>query len=97
MVGRRYLLEQARGGDARKQFEAAESYDFERPKNRRRAAHWYRKAAEQGHVEAQNQLAELLRDVMNDRREAAVWFRQAAEQGDTEAQVSLGYALFYAD
>jgi hypothetical protein len=54
------------------------------------------KAAEQGYVHAQYNLANMyLRgDVRND-EEAVYWFRRAAEQGDAPAQYNLG--LMYAN
>ena len=95
LTTRRELLRRARGGNARDQFELAQHYDLVPPKDRGRARFWYRKAAQQGHSVAQNNLGELLRDVMNGRREMLHWFRKAAEQGESNAQLSLGYALFY--
>ena len=52
------------------------------------AVKWVRKAAEQGHTEAQNQLG-----LFYDKEapvEAAKWFRKAAEQGLPRAQWNLG-------
>lgn len=92
------LLQKARLGDARAQFELGCDYDFESPKNRRPAVFWYRKAAERGYSEAQNYLPECLRagiGVRKSVKEAAGWFRKAAEKGDVDAQVSLGCQLFY--
>ena len=97
---RRTLALAARTGDIDAQFELARAYDFERPKDRRRAIHWYTKAAEQGHPRAQNYLGESHRDgwsVPKDKREAVRWFRAAAEGGDIDAMLSLGYALFYGE
>src|SRR5437588_11363075 len=94
---RREFLSKARAGDSDAQFEVACAYDFDPPKDRRRAVYWYRKAAEQGHAEAQTYLGETLRDGVGAQKswkKAAIWFRRAAEQGDADAQVSLGYALF---
>jgi hypothetical protein len=61
------------------------------------AARWYRKAAEQGQVEAQYNLG-LMYDygegVVEDDAEAARWYRKAAEQGEVDAQnrlTELGY------
>ena len=90
---RREILAKARIGDPDAQYELACDYDFEPPKDRRRAVHWYRKAAEQGHAEAQNLLAECLRDgvgVQKSPKEAVAWFRRAAEQRIADAQLSLG-------
>ena len=57
------------------------------------AAQWYRRAARQGHVLAQNRLGEMYLDgqgVSEDRSEAARWFRRAADQGHPHAQAWLG-------
>ena len=93
---RQRLLPLARAGDVEAQFDLACEYDFERPKDQRRAYRWYLCAAEQGHAEAQELLAETLRDgAKPNLREAVKWFRRAAEQGNPGPQLSLGYALFY--
>jgi TPR repeat protein len=57
------------------------------------AARWYRKAADQGHAGAQNNLGYMYcqgQGVPQDYAEAARWFRKAADQGDAEAQYNLG-------
>jgi hypothetical protein len=57
------------------------------------ALKWYRKAAEQGHAEAQNNLALLYTDgkgVAQDYKKALKWYRMAAEQGYARAQTNLG-------
>ena len=58
------------------------------------AVKWYRKAADQGHAEAQFRLGDCYRyrgvAVEQDYVQAASWYRKAAEQGDTIAQTSLG-------
>ena len=59
------------------------------------AAAWYRKAAEQGHVEAQAALGVMYATgdgVGEDHTEAAAWFRKAADQGHPDAQMFLGAA-----
>ena len=53
----------------------------------------YRKAAEQGHTNAQVNLGHCYfigNGVPKDSSEAAKWLRKAAEQGDAIAQVNLG-------
>ena len=92
------LARAARADDVDAQFELACTYDFERPKNRRSAIHWYTKAAEQGYPGALNYLGESYRDGWSapvDRRRAVRLFRQAAARGDDDAMLSLGHALFY--
>ena len=97
---RRLLRARAEAGDAQAQFDLACDYDFEPPKRKRLAIEWYLRAAEGGHVEAQNFLGEAYRngdDVRKSRPRAVEWFRRAAAGGDSEAQLSLGYALFYGE
>ena len=57
------------------------------------AVWWYRKAAEQGHEDAQCRLGDLYcfgLGVSRDYTAAAEWYRRAAEQGHREAQGMLG-------
>ena len=68
------------------------------PKNGAEAAKWYRLAAEQGHVDAQNNLGLMYaqgQGVPKNGAEAAKWYRLAAEQGHADAQNNLG--LMYAN
>ncbi len=54
---------------------------------------WYRKAAEQGHVDGQYALGDMYRDgngVDQDHEESIKWLKRAAEQGDDFAQLELG-------
>ena len=53
---------------------------------------WYRKAAEQGHAEAQYRLGEgywFGEGVGQDYYEADKWYRRTADQGHTEAAKKL--------
>jgi len=62
-------------------------------KNPSEAVTWYRKAAEQGHPGAQNNLGVMYvngRGVTKNDSEAVKWFRKAAEQGASIGQCSLG-------
>jgi len=55
---------------------------------------WYRKAAEQGHADAQFYLGGCYLSgtgVAKDEAEAVDWFRKAAEQGNAYAQYDLGW------
>ena len=59
-----------------------------------RSAYWLRRAAEQGHCEAQFELGQkylLARGVPQDYKQAVDWFRQAAEQGHGGALLRLGW------
>ncbi len=57
------------------------------------ATKWYRKAAEQGHAQAQTNLGVVYANgegVEQDYMEAVKWYRKAAEQGHALAQTNLG-------
>ena len=57
------------------------------------AARWFRRAAEQGHADAQNLLGYIYRTgqgVPHSDAEAVRWYRLAAEQGYARAQFNLG-------
>jgi TPR repeat protein len=59
----------------------------------KKAAEWFRRAAEQGAAEAQYVLGTMFAEGKGGRQddaEAANWFRKAAEQGYAKAQHSLG-------
>jgi len=59
------------------------------------ATHWWRKAAEQGHAQAQYDLALAYDEgigVLKDLTQATHWWRKAAEQGHALAQTRLGLA-----
>lgn len=61
------------------------------------ALSWFRKAAEQGHAEAENRLGECYRDgqgIAPDMSEAIRWFERAAEQNNPDALFNLG-SLYY--
>lgn len=65
-------------------------------KDARKAADWFRKAAEQGEAEAQWRLGRMLEDgegVPKDEAQAARWMRKAADQGLVLAQVRMGVLL----
>lgn len=60
------------------------------------AVKWWRKAAEQGHMIAQRDLAHaysLGKAVEQNFSEAAFWYRKAAEQGERSSQFQLGVML----
>lgn len=96
------LLAKAAAGDAVAQIQVGNSYVEGHGQTRSskqlaadyaQAAEWYRKAAEQGDIDAQLHLASLYRDgrgVVRDMVQAATWYRKAAEQGDVGAQATLG-------
>jgi len=60
----------------------------------KQAVYWYRKAAEQGHADAQFNLGIFYREgiiVNQSHEQAAYWYRKAAEQGHADAQFRLGF------
>jgi TPR repeat protein len=68
-----------------------EGYGLERDDGQ--AAYWYRQAAQQGHVEAQYNLARLYatgQGVPRDQEAALHWVRAAASQGYAPAQARFG-------
>ena len=67
-----------------------------RAHNAAEGVRWYRKAAEQGHAHAQNNLGLMYYKglgVAQDDAEAGRWFRKAAEQGHAEAQFYLAFMI----
>lgn len=80
------LRDAASRGDAQAQFELGNAYWM---KDNVEAASWWRKAAEQGHAEAQLPLAgpySVGLGVPEDHAVAIEWVRKAADQGLAEAQ-----------
>ena len=80
-------------GKGLEQGDAASNRGQRVPRAYAEAVHWYRRAAEQGHVYAQSNLGIMYaegRGVPRDYAEAVRWYRKAAEQGDAEAQGNLG-------
>jgi TPR repeat protein len=63
------------------------------PQNNKQAIILYRKAAEQGYMEAQRALASMYANgegTPKDDKQAVIWFKKAAEQGDAYSQYVLG-------
>ena len=63
------------------------------PQDDAEAVRWWRLAADQGHVDAQNSLGFMYREgrgVPQDAAEAVRWYRLAADQGHAGAQYTLG-------
>ena len=63
------------------------------PQDYKQAFDWYRKAAAQGHADAQAKLGWLYSNghgVPQDHKQAVNWFRKAADQGSPHAQFLLG-------
>lgn len=88
-------------------FRTGASFYFGRgvPQDYGEAMKWYRKAAEQGHAKAQNNLGDCYvygdpesEAIVTDSDEveirfgkAVAWYRKAAKQGNADAQCSFGY------
>ena len=88
------LEKKARSGVAMAQELFGEQLDQE--KNFAGAATWFRKAAEQGDIDAMAQLATYYwsgKGVEKSAREAINWWKQAADKGDEEAKKNLKMAL----
>jgi TPR repeat protein len=91
----------AEKGDAQSQYElgkASEEGSLGMAEDYMEAVKWYRKAAEQGHAQAQSSLGFCYRQgngVAEDYVEAVKWYRKAAEQGLAQAQDRLGISYFY--
>ena len=85
------LIQKAEFGDAYAQCNLGVWY--EKGQNYYEAVKWFRKAAEQGHADAQNNLGECYfygHGVNENYNEAVKWFRKAAEQDNGKAQRYLG-------
>ena len=89
------LLDQAKKGDARAQFEVGAAYDAGKDvvRDLNQAAAWYQKAADQGDARAQHNLGVLYEfgeGVSKDYARAAQLYRASADQGLPTSQFSLG-------
>ncbi len=85
-------------GDADAQFNLAQAYKLGRgvPIDLKQAESWYQKAAQQGHVQAQDNYGLVLFQNGN-RQEALPWIEKSADRGEPRAQYVLGTALFNGD
>ena len=95
------LKQKSDSGDAKSQFELAIWHSEDAIiMEQQKAFNLYKKAAEQGHAQAQFQLgfcyAKAL-GVEEDRMKAYIWFRKAAKQGIEEAQINLSTYYFHTD
>lgn len=96
------LIQAAKKGDANAQYDLGEKYQGNRglPKDLTMSVYWYTKAAEQGHVLAQDSLGWAYQvgwgDLSVDIEQSQYWYAKstnslitAANQGDTRAQYRL--------
>ncbi|MBR0097490.1 MAG: sel1 repeat family protein [Synergistaceae bacterium] len=62
------------------------------------AVYWYRKAAEQGHAWAQNNLGAMYANgngIKRDFNQAIYWWQKSAAQGNTSARANLATLGIY--
>ncbi len=85
-------------GDADAQFNLAQAYRFGRgvPMDMKQAEDWYRRAATQGHVQAEDNLG-LIMFQNGDRQGSMRFIERSASRGEPRAQYVLGTALFNGD
>lgn len=85
-------------GDADAQFNLGQAYKLGRgvPTDLGQAEVWYRRAAKQGHLQAEDNLG-LVLFTANRREEAMPYITRSAERGEPRAQYVLGTALFNGD
>ncbi|QGP78536.1 SPOR domain-containing protein [Sphingobium sp. CAP-1] len=88
----------AQTGDPDAQFNLGQAYKLGRgvPSDLNVALDWYRKAAQQGHLRAEDNLA-LLMFQQGQRAEAMPYLQRAATRGEPRAQYIVGTALFNGD
>jgi hypothetical protein len=88
-----YLLTAAKNGNAEARFRISKYYKYGQAVSKDAAASmkWLRKAAEDGHADAQNSYAILLSD-QGRLIEAFQWWEKAATQGSATAQFNLSIA-----
>ena len=97
----KYLLQAANMGHAEAQWMLGTTYfvgDMGLPEDYPIAIEWYKKAAEQGYIHAQEQMAFMYVHgcgVPKDLKLAVEWYAKAAKQGSVKAQVSLGKMYLY--
>ena len=85
-------------GDADAQFNMGQAYKLGRgvPTDFKQAEAWYRKAAEQGHLQAEDNLG-LIIFQNGDRPQAMPFIQKSASRGEPRAQYVLATALFNGD
>ncbi len=85
-------------GDADAQFNLGQAYKLGRgvPVDLKQAEDWYRKAALQGHLQAEDNYG-LVMFQNGNRQQALPWVEKSAARGEPRAQYILGTALFNGD
>lgn len=82
-------------GDADAQFNLAQAYKLGRgvPQNIEESANWFRRAADQGHIQAEDNLGLVLYQ-LGRKGDAMPWLERAARRGEPRAQYVLAAELF---
>jgi cell division septation protein DedD len=85
-------------GDADAQFNLGQAYRLGKgvPADKAKAEEWYRKAAEQGHFQAEDNYGRMLFE-RGQRAQAAPWLEKSAARGDPRGELILGTMLFNGD
>lgn len=88
----------AERGDADAEFNLGQAYRLGKgvPRDLATAEDWYRKAAEQGHYQAEDNYGRMLFE-RGERSKAAPWLEKSAARGDPRGQLILGTMLFNGD
>jgi cell division septation protein DedD len=85
-------------GDADAEFNLGQAYRLGKgvPADPAKAEDWYRKAAEQGHFQAEDNYGRMLFE-RGQRAQAAPWLEKSAARGDPRGELILGTMLFNGD
>ncbi|HET8611827.1 MAG TPA: tetratricopeptide repeat protein, partial [Sphingomonas sp.] len=85
-------------GDADAQFNLGQAYRLGKgvPADPAKAEDWYRKAAEQGHFQAEDNYGRMLFE-KGERAKAVPWLEKSAARGDPRGELILGTMLFNGD
>ena len=93
------IKELAEKGVAEAQYALGSKYlQSNTPEDNKEGIKWYRRAAEQGHIQAQLNLGNIYEigyEALQDYKEAIKWYRKAAEQVDTKGQLRMGIMYEY--
>lgn len=90
------ITQLAEEGNVQAQYELAGLYCNKEPKDYRKAVHWYMKAAEQGHLDAQYLLIKEYSSFLinRDYEQLKQWLHVKVEEGIVQAKFYLGELYF---
>ena len=90
------ITQLAEEGNVQAQYELARLYCNKEPKDYRKAVHWYMKAAEQGHLDAQCLLIKEYSSFLTNRdyEQLKQWLHVKVEEGIIQAKFYLGELYF---